>query len=109
MIVRLVKMTFRPEEAGRFQELFEGWRQRIGEFPGCRKLELLHDIHRPGIFFTQSEWDSEQHLAAYRSSSLFAEVWPQVKPLFAAPAEAWSVRREYQQDINPPAPLSHFA
>lgn len=96
MIVRIVKMTFRSEEIGRFQELFVGWKPRIRSFPGCRHLELLHDVDDPRIFFTYSHWDGPENLEAYRVSDVFASVWPVVKGLFAAPAEAWSVEREHQ-------------
>lgn len=98
MIVRLVKMTFRPGEVEHFQELFEGWRHRIIAFPGCRELELLHDISEPGVFFTRSEWDSEEDLEAYRRSGVFSEVWPAVKELFAARAEAWSLQVKHRMN-----------
>ncbi|HPF91605.1 MAG: antibiotic biosynthesis monooxygenase [Flavobacteriales bacterium] len=95
MIVRIVKMTFRPEEIERFQAHFEGWKPRIRSFPGCRHLELLHDVDDPRIFFTYSHWDGHADLENYRISPVFAEVWPTVKALFAAPAEAWSMEREH--------------
>lgn len=96
MITRIVKMTFREEKVGRFQELFEGWRHRIVARPGCRKLELLHDVADPRVFFTHSEWDHENDLEAYRRSATFAEVWPVVKTLFAERAEAWSLHTEHR-------------
>lgn len=95
MIVRIVKMTFREDEVTNFQELFEGWRHRIIAFPGCVHLQLLHDRKDPRIFFTYSVWEEEARLAAYRDSEVFASVWPVVKKLFAAPAEAWTVDREH--------------
>ncbi len=95
MLIRIVKMTFRPEEVGHFQELFEGWKPRIRSFPGCRHLELLHDVNDARTFFTYSYWDGPNDLEAYRVSEVFASVWPVVKGLFAAPAEAWSVDREH--------------
>ncbi|MBS1937703.1 MAG: antibiotic biosynthesis monooxygenase [Bacteroidetes bacterium] len=91
MIVRLVKMTFRPGEEERFQALFDGWRHRIIAMPGCRTLELLRDIKHPAVFFTRSVWDTEEALDNYRRSATFSEVWPVVKALFAARAEAWSL------------------
>jgi len=102
MIVRLVKMTFRPEETERFQTLFDGWRHRIIAFPGCRSLELLHDIRRPGVFFTRSEWNSPADLEAYRNSAVFADVWPVVKLLFAEPAQAWSTASEHRMSATTP-------
>ena len=93
MVVRIVKMTFAPEHTGRFLELFEGWKPRIRAFPGCRHLELLRDTGDPRVFFTYSHWDSPADLERYRASDVFSEVWPTVKPLFAAPTEAWTVDR----------------
>jgi len=95
MIVRIVKMTFSPEHVGAFQELFLGWKPRIRSFPGCRHLELLHDVDDPRVFFTYSHWDGPADLEAYRLSGVFAGVWPVVKGLFAEPAEAWTVDREH--------------
>lgn len=95
MIVRIVKMTFAPEHIGRFQQLFEGWKGRIRAFPGCRHLELLHDTADPRVFFTYSHWDGPDDLERYRTSAVFSEVWPTVKPLFAAPTEAWTVERTH--------------
>lgn len=93
MVVRIVKMTFAPEHAERFLELFEGWKPRIRAFPGCRHLELLRDAADPRIFFTYSHWDGPEDLERYRASDVFSEVWPTVKPLFAAPTEAWTTHR----------------
>lgn len=95
MVVRVVKMTFRPEAVERFQELFAGWGPRIRAFPGCRHLELLHQPDDPRVFFTYSHWDHPADLEAYRTSEVFAGVWPVVKALFAAPAQAWTLHREH--------------
>ena len=97
MTIRLVKMTFRAEEVPRFQELFQGWAPRIRGFPGCRYLELWHNVKDPRVFFTHSHWDGPDDLEAYRRSEVFADVWPVVKALFEAPAEAWTIDREFQQ------------
>ncbi|MCB0765190.1 MAG: antibiotic biosynthesis monooxygenase [Flavobacteriales bacterium] len=95
MIVRVVKMTFAIEHVATFQAHFEQWKPRIRSFPGCRHVELLHDIDDPRIFFTYSHWDAAADLEAYRNSDVFASVWPVVKPLFDAPALAWSLNREH--------------
>lgn len=102
MIIRLVKMTFRADEVARFQALFEGWRHRIIAFPGCRHLQLLHDVRDPRVFFTYSEWDGPEDLEAYRRSDVFASVWPVVKVAFDAPAEAWTVEREHRMEADLP-------
>ncbi|MGV9012592.1 MAG: putative quinol monooxygenase [Flavobacteriales bacterium] len=95
MIVRLVKMTFRPEEVQRFQGLFERWKDKIIASPGCLALELLHDVEDPCVFFTHSHWSSPADLEAYRVSDVFGNVWPVVKTLFSSPAEAWSTTSEH--------------
>ncbi len=94
MVVRLVKMTFRPGEVQKFQELFGDWRHEILGSRGCLRLELLHDRHDPRIFFTHSYWATEEDLEAYRRSEVFARVWPETKALFAERAEAWSLHLE---------------
>lgn len=90
MVNRIVKMTFRTEETARFIDIFEKYREHIRSAEGCCSLQLLRDIDNPSIFFTYSVWEHETYLEIYRKSETFEEVWPQVKPLFAAPAEAWT-------------------
>ncbi len=94
MIVRIVKMTFRPEEMEVFQDLFKSWKPRIRAFPGCLHLELLHDLKNPAVYFTYSHWRAQEDLDAYRGSDVFSGVWPKAKTMFAEPAEAWSLHRE---------------
>lgn len=94
MIIRIVKMTFRPEETTAFQALFETRKHLIRGFAGCLHLELWQDAQSPEIFFTYSHWESEEHLNKYRFSELFKDVWSQTKALFAAKPEAWSVNRK---------------
>ncbi|HRU60663.1 MAG TPA: antibiotic biosynthesis monooxygenase [Bacteroidia bacterium] len=93
MINRLVKLSFHAEDAGKFTELFREVSEKIRAFPGCLHLELWEDLREKGVFFTFSQWDSEASLDHYRFSPLFKSVWAHVKPLFKAPAEAWSVRK----------------
>jgi quinol monooxygenase YgiN len=92
MIVRQVKLTFKPEKVSEFRELFKTAEDRIRNFPGCTHLELLKDIKYPNIFFTVSHWNSEADLEAYRQSELFKSVWYKTKTFFFKPAEAWSLR-----------------
>ncbi len=95
MIIRIVKMTFKPDEVLRFQELFVPWKPRIKGSPGCIHLELLQDRKDPKIFFTYSHWKSAADLENYRNSDVFRSVWPTVKAMFAEAAEAWTVDREH--------------
>ncbi|MCC7303235.1 MAG: antibiotic biosynthesis monooxygenase [Bacteroidia bacterium] len=90
MIIRLVKMTFRPECTEDFVKIFLKYRREISNSPGCSHLDLLRDKQDPGVFFTLSHWDGEESLLAYRNSELFKIVWHQTKQLFASDPQAWS-------------------
>jgi quinol monooxygenase YgiN len=95
MIIRVVKMTFLPGEAGNFRKLFAEYGERIRSAQGCTHLELWNDVDHPGIFFTYSHWLSAEDLARYRDSDLFREVWTKTKKMFETPAEAWSVVKSF--------------
>lgn len=91
MLIRVVRMTFAPDQVPAFLALFHDSENRIRQQPGCRHLELWQDADQPNVYCTYSHWDSAEALDAYRKSSLFGEVWPATKRLFAAPPLAFSV------------------
>ena len=91
MVTRIVKMTFRNEACADFLLIFDEYKERIRNAGGCLHLDLLRDKEEIYVFFTYSKWDNEASLDAYRYSETFKAVWPKVKVLFAAPAEAWTV------------------
>lgn len=90
MIQRLVKMEFTEEGIESFKTIFNNSKELIRGFEGCLELKLLQDINDPGIFFTQSQWESETHLNNYRNSELFEKTWKATKALFRAKPAAWS-------------------
>ncbi|UOQ96250.1 antibiotic biosynthesis monooxygenase [Hymenobacter sp. 5317J-9] len=90
MLIRVVRMTFAPEQVPAFLTLFHATKHRIRQRPGCRHLELWQDAVVPNVYCTFSHWDDEAALNAYRESELFGEVWPATKRLFAAPPVAFS-------------------
>ncbi len=90
MIVRIVKLTMKEEEATTFKTYFATVCKDIRAQKGCNLLQAWQDIHQPNIFFTYSIWDSEQDLDTYRYSTFFAGFWKTVKPWFGAKAEVWS-------------------
>ena len=94
MIIRMVKMTFKPENISAFEKIFEATKSRIRASKGCQHLELLRDVNNPNVFFTYSHWVDTEHLNMYRDSALFAEVWPATKVLFAEKPEAWSTKQK---------------
>ena len=93
MIIRIVKMTFNPQEVQSFLTLFNENKTKIAGFEGCTHLELLNDINTPKIYFTYSYWQDESYLESYRNSDLFKGVWQQTKKLFVDKPEAWTVKR----------------
>ncbi len=92
MVIRIVKMTFKTDSTDQFLAIFDTYKERIRSAEGCSHLKLLRDDAMPNIFFTYSIWDDPKYLEKYRTSPTFGEVWPQVKPLFAAPTEAWTTQ-----------------
>lgn len=91
MIVRIVKMHFKPGHTKEFLEYFKTIKSQIEAMPGLVRLKLYEDASNPNILFTHSTWLNESYLNKYRNSELFAEVWPQTKALFQEKAEAWSL------------------
>ncbi len=100
MLTRIVKITFQEEKLTTFFEHFETVKWKVASFPGCRGMKLLKDIHNPCIIMTYSIWDSEEALNSYRDSKLFGELWPTIKPWFAAKAEAWSVETHFDGFVS---------
>jgi quinol monooxygenase YgiN len=93
MLLRIVRMTFRPDALPRFEAIFEGSRAQIRAFPGCLHLELLHDPDVPNVRVTLSHWESGAALEAYRHSDLFRTTWAATKLLFADKPLAFSLTK----------------
>lgn len=96
MIVRIVKLTFRPEEIDRFKMILLASKEKIRAFPGVLYLEMLQCESDPAVFFTYSHWENAEALENYRHSDLFKETWALTKVLFADAPEAWSNHRIHQ-------------
>jgi len=94
MLIRIVKLTFKSENIVKFEDIFKETKQYIQDFEGCLSLELLQDKTNLNIFFTYSQWASEEHLNNYRNSNFFNSVWSKTKVLFDAKPEAWSVHKK---------------
>lgn len=93
MLIRIVKLSFSPENINEFIEIFNVNEKNIRNFKGCRLLELYRDKDNPNIFFTYSYWDSEEYLESYRNSELFKNIWAKTKTLFNDKPMAWSVNK----------------
>ena len=98
-LIRVVRMTFRPEETPAFLENFEAHKVLIRNFPGCSHLELWQDENQKNIFVTYSHWESEAALNQYRDSQLFKSVWTFTKTLFSEKPQAWSAKK--LQEVQP--------
>ncbi len=90
MLIRIVRMVFRPEKVPEFLEIFHQAQPLIRDFAGCNHLELLQDAVEPHIISTLSHWQSAQMLEAYRQSGLFKHTWADTKVLFAQKPQAFS-------------------
>jgi len=91
MITRIVKMTFRAEYLTEFIEIFNESATLIASFEGCCSVRLMQDANNENVYFTLSNWQSEDQLNAYRSSLLFKTTWGKIKPMFSDKAQAWSL------------------
>lgn len=92
MIIRFVKLEIAPNHITDFKKLTKEEKKGILAFDGCSHLEILQDISNPSIFFTHSNWTSEEALNKYRNSEFFQTNWNQVKKWFSAKPEAWSLQ-----------------
>ena len=92
MIVRIVKMTFKPEFISDFVKTESKIHERIRNFKGCTHLNILNDVSNPGIFFSYSYWNTEAELNDYRHSNFFRNTWETVKEMFAEQAQAWTTK-----------------
>ena len=93
MILRIVRMDFRPESLADFHQLFDQHKSAIRQVKGCTHLELHSDPLISTVRYTYSHWTSLADLDAYRKSDLFGIVWPKTKRLFAHPPQAFSLQR----------------
>ena len=91
MFTRIVKMSFHEENIPAFLENFEIIKGKIRNAPGNRLLELYQDKTKKCIFFTYSNWETEEDLENYRKSELFNSAWTFTKKLFNDKPVAWSL------------------
>ncbi|KEZ93422.1 MULTISPECIES: putative quinol monooxygenase [Flavobacteriaceae] len=93
MIVRIVRMHFRPDAVAAFEKLFDTHKEQIRDQDGCSLLELYQDKEDSCSFYTYSYWENEEALNNYRHSALFSEVWPATKALFDQKPSANSLNK----------------
>lgn len=93
MLIRIVRMTFRPDKITDFRAIFDESKYKIRAMAGCQHLELLQDLEQSNVLMTYSYWDSTEALNAYRNSDVFGDTWARTKALFADKPLAYSVER----------------
>ena len=98
MLIRIVKMTFHPEETENFLHLFNNSKHKIRGFEGCAHLELWRDKNIPNSFVTYSHWENEEALNQYRNSPLLEGVWAETKAKFSEKPIAFSVEQQVVVD-----------
>lgn len=98
MLIRIVKMHFRPEKRADFLKMFKEIKDKIRHFEGCEHLELMQDYDDPNSFSTYSKWHDEGALSAYRESELFDGVWTKTKAMFSSRPVAFSLKTFIQVD-----------
>jgi heme-degrading monooxygenase HmoA len=94
-MIRIVKLTLKPEHINDFLSHFETVKNDINSFPGCQGMKLLQGKKDENILFTYSQWATEDDLENYRKSDLFQSIWPTVKQWFESKAEAWSTHEYF--------------
>lgn len=92
MLIRIVKMQFKPEKTAEFLHMFDEIKHDIRRFDGCEHLELMQDYDDPNGFSTYSKWHDTQALNAYLNSSLFDGIWAQTKTMFSTRPMAFSLK-----------------
>ncbi|MDX2129197.1 MAG: antibiotic biosynthesis monooxygenase family protein [Chloroherpetonaceae bacterium] len=90
MIVRMVRMTFKPEEVSRFLALYTSIAPKIKAVEGCHSVGLYHDVDAEFTYATISAWESKEALESYRQSDFFKETWAKVKMMQSSKAVAHS-------------------
>ena len=90
MLIRVVRMTFRPSAVDTFLRLFDKRSTQIRAHPGCLHLELWRDEKYPNILTSYSHWTDSDALDSYRQSALFKRTWAATTALFAGGALAFS-------------------
>ncbi len=91
MIIRIVKLTLQKENIEAFIQTFYSSQKTILNFEGCESVKLFKNSKNDNVIFTHSKWNSEDDLNNYRNSDFFRGTWSNVKPMFSAKPEAWSL------------------
>jgi heme oxygenase (mycobilin-producing) len=90
-ILRIVRLTFHPENVDAFIDIFSESKDLIGAFDGCIEVKLKKDQELQNVYYTVSKWKSNDHLNTYRKSELFEKTWAKTKKLFSDKPKAFSL------------------
>lgn len=90
-ILRIVRLSFKEDKIDDFINIFNTHHSLIEGFSGCFSVKLKRDFYQPNIFYTVSEWESQEALDQYRKSELFVSTWDKTKVLFNDKPQAYSL------------------
>lgn len=90
-ITRIVRLSFEESKIDNFLHIFETSKSKISNFPGCRKLDLMRDYNDLNVYYTVSQWETNDDLNKYRNSELFKITWAKTKLLFNDKPYAFSM------------------
>jgi len=90
-IIRIVRLSFKNENIEDFLRLFTKSKDIILNFDGCLSLDIYKDYHHPNVYYTYSQWMSQESLDNYRMSPFFKETWDKTKALFNDKPQAFSL------------------
>lgn len=92
-MIRIVRLDLLPEHCAEFEAFFEKSKSTIASMPGCNGVELFRDADKENVYYTHSNWDSVDHLNAYRETEFFIKTWAYTKTLFQNKASAFSLNK----------------
>ena len=84
-------MEFQSNKVADFKNIFYESKPKIEDTEGCNRVNLYIDSSDESVYYTHSEWDSEDALNNYRNSELFKNTWSKTKLLFCAKPRAYSL------------------
>ena len=90
-VLRIVRLSFVPENIAAFEQIFRDAQPLIASFDGCLGVEVKRDFEQHNVYYTVSRWRSHADLQNYRQSELFRTTWAKTKVLFDEKPKAFSL------------------
>lgn len=88
MVIRLVNLRVAADKQAELADVLTTSHPQVRAVPGCQGIHILQDVTDPTHYVTWSAWDSAADLEAYRTSAVYAAVWPRIRACLAERATA---------------------